>query len=382
MTNNPNDKPIRMPVFFDDAYCAPNIDFETIKKAAKIAEWITRTPELRESLELLDPTSRALALEEAIAAIERFVDPAYLAAIRTGEPHDVAASNGLGWDLALYDMVVHSTAGILSALHAVQKGEFAAASLSSGLHHASPSRGSGYCTVNSLAIAALVAASRKLRVVILDLDAHCGGGTNAYLRKFSDLSWCITHIDVSVNPFDRYNPQETGSWLELTDEDGYLQAVERALAQVEAADPDVVFYNAGVDIWPTVSPEIVRQRDQIVAAAIHRLGARCVIVLAGGYGNDEEIVPMHLNTLTAFADARQSGGDPSYWRPSLPGGRCTNCGGRIIPIIYGYPGGDMMDRYSRGEISLGGCVISIGQPRSECRSCGMSPRSFLYRDVD
>jgi len=104
-------------------------------------------------------------------------------------------------------MVVHSTAGILSALREVQAGEFVAASLSSGLHHATADRGAGYCTVNSLAIAALVAAREGQRVVILDLDAHCGGGTDAYLRKHPELAAPITHIDVSLNSFDRYTPQ-------------------------------------------------------------------------------------------------------------------------------------------------------------------------------
>jgi acetoin utilization deacetylase AcuC-like enzyme len=354
----------KVPVYANGKYSAPSIEFETIKKAVKIAEWIQRTPELRERLELRDPAIQPTVFDEAIVAIEHFVDPEYLAAIRDGEPHGLATSNGLGWDPALYDMVVNSTAGILSALRDVQKGDFAAASLSSGLHHASPSRGSGYCTVNSLAIAALVAASRGLRVVILDLDAHCGGGTNAYLRKFGELSRLISQIDLSVNSFDRYDPRETGSWLELAHEDSYLQALKRALDRVATADPDVVFYNAGVDIWPTVSPDIVCQRDRMVADELRELGTRCVIVMAGGYGKDEHIIPLHLATLTAFADHQAAS------KTSLI--RCADCGGKLLPVVYGYPSSTTMERYSRGEIRLGGCTLVSGQPTSKCRSCGRS----------
>jgi len=67
----------------------------------------------------------------------------------------------------------------------------------------------------------------------------------------------------------------------------------------------VVFYNAGVDIWPQVSPEIVRKRDAAVAKALTSISSvGCVVVMAGGYGADEDIVPLHLGTLEAFATAR------------------------------------------------------------------------------
>ena len=34
---------------------------------------------------------------------------------------------------------------------------------------------------------------------------------------------------------------------------------------------------------------------------------------------------------------------------------CPNCGDRVIPIAYGYPGEEMTAAAMRGEISLGGC---------------------------
>jgi acetoin utilization deacetylase AcuC-like enzyme len=307
---NPNATPrIGLPVFVNDFYSKPEIKFETIKKSAKLAEAIAASPRLSQLFNLCDPAERENALREAITEIEQYVDPAYLAAIRTGEPAGLASSNGLGWDPALYDMVVHSTSGILSALREVQLGRLVAASLSSGLHHASPSTGSGFCTVNSLAIAALVAAREGHRVVILDLDAHCGGGTDAYLQKHPELAYLITHIDVSLSSFDRYTPQGQNHSLEVTNEDVYLQAINHALAQLTEADPDVVFYNAGVDIWPEVAPEIVHQRDEYVATVLRRTKTPCVIVMAGGYGSDEQIIPLHLGTLTAFIDFQCHLGD-------------------------------------------------------------------------
>lgn len=50
---------------------------------------------------------------------------------------------------------------------------------------------------------------------------------------------------------------------------------------------------------------------------------------------------------------------------------CPRCGvGRVIPIVYGYPGPGMFEQARRGEISLGGCVIMPGQPHTtECPVC-------------
>jgi acetoin utilization deacetylase AcuC-like enzyme len=359
LTSSPR---IGLPVFVNEFYSKPDIEFETIKKSAKIAAAIAASPRLSQLLNLCDPAERENAVREAIIEIEQYVDPAYLAAIRTGKPAGLASSNGLGWDPALYDMVVHSTAGILSALREVQSGQLVAASLSSGLHHASPSTGSGFCTVNSLAIAALVAARKGQQVIILDLDAHCGGGTDAYLRKYPELAHLITHIDVSLSTFDRYTPTCERSHHEIANEDNYLDAVERALTKLKAERPDVVFYNAGVDIWPQVSPEIVRQRDRAVAAALNESSTPCVIVMAGGYGGDEEIVSLHLGTLTTHADVQSDS------RDSLS--RCTDCGGPILPIVYGYPDRDTWRLFEHGKIALGGCVVFAGQPTHKCPICG------------
>lgn len=53
------------------------------------------------------------------------------------------------------------------------------------------------------------------------------------------------------------------------------------------------------------------------------------------------------------------------------GTRCPRCGvGRVIPIVYGFPGSELIERARRGEVSLGGCVIMPGQPHiTECRVC-------------
>jgi len=41
---------------------------------------------------------------------------------------------------------------------------------------------------------------------------------------------------------------------------------------------------------------------------------------------------------------------------------CRLCGGRTIPIAYGFPGDDLFEAAERGEIVLGGCVLSGDDP--------------------
>ena len=37
---------------------------------------------------------------------------------------------------------------------------------------------------------------------------------------------------------------------------------------------------------------------------------------------------------------------------------CPECGSKMVRIVYGYPMGDLMERSMRGEVALGGCVVS------------------------
>jgi acetoin utilization deacetylase AcuC-like enzyme len=97
-------------------------------------------------------------------------------------------------------MVTSSNGGAVSAgLNALERG--VAGSLSSGLHHARRETGVGYCTFNGLVIAAREAlAAGASSVLILDFDAHCGGGTASLIAEDEHV-W---QVDVAVNSFDYY----------------------------------------------------------------------------------------------------------------------------------------------------------------------------------
>lgn len=50
---------------------------------------------------------------------------------------------------------------------------------------------------------------------------------------------------------------------------------------------------------------------------------------------------------------------------------CPRCGSTdTIPIAYGLPGPELMEAAERGEVAIGGCIVSGSQPTHECRGCG------------
>jgi hypothetical protein len=50
----------------------------------------------------------------------------------------------------------------------------------------------------------------------------------------------------------------------------------------------------------------------------------------------------------------------------------VHCGREMTPIIYGLPSFDMHERQSRGEMRLGGCMVSRFSPNWYCPTCDQS----------
>jgi hypothetical protein len=95
----------------------------------------------------------------------------------------------------------------------------AAGSLSSGLHHARRARGTGFCTFNGLALGARRAIGAGARsVLIIDLDAHCGGGTAELLADDP----AVAQVDLAVDAFDWYTERGRFSLHTILDAADYL----------------------------------------------------------------------------------------------------------------------------------------------------------------
>lgn len=285
-----------MNIYWNEDYCGSTTNFETLKKSVHISAVIQAHTKLSEWVKIIDPATIVGALPMAQSLLSDGLDANYLQALVTGRPRELAETNEFEWDGAMYPMILNSTAGIYCAIMDIVNGYDHACSLSSGLHHATRMGGKGWCTANSLAIGAIYAQQHFETPVVLDLDAHCGGGTNSYIQGTQ-----VKQVDLSTSSFDLYEDNDNSTVDICGNEDMYLSMVATSLKKLTALGPDIVFYNAGVDIYPFIDPDFVIQREQMVANRMRTLGVPTVIVVAGGYGKMEDIVPLHVGTICAFS---------------------------------------------------------------------------------
>ena len=295
-------RPVR--VLYSPDYALAAHSFETTRKARWIADSLTEDP--LPGVELVAP------VPVTEAEVTEVHDPTYVTAVRTGEPRALAESQGFTWDPGLWPMVLASNGGaVVAALTALKEGGVSG-SLSSGLHHASRARGKGFCTFNGLALAArAVVAAGASRVLILDLVAHCGGGTHSILG--SDPA--VWHVDVAVSGFDSYEPTP-GNTLDLVRAaDDYLPTITARLEELPSrvGSFDVCLYNAGMDPHedcPTgglagITREVIEQREQLVFEWCRQQDIPIAFVLAGGYTGPKldrrGLVDLHRLTLAVAA---------------------------------------------------------------------------------
>jgi len=292
-----------LPFFCSSLFNDTEVDYDTVRKAALIVDALRDHPV--PGVELRD------AVPVTATELELVHDPAYVAAVRDGDPGDLAESNGIGWDDGLFGAVCASTGGVRDAALWAWRNQRHAGAGSSGLHHAKYDRGDGFCTFNGLVVAARAAlADGARRVLIIDLDAHCGGGTASLIEHVDG----IEQIDVSVNTFDWYVGRPDAR-LWHTDGSRFLDVVREALDTVESPETiDLVLYNAGVDIHElaggvrNITNATIDDRDRMVFEWANRHQLPVAFVFAGGYSGFglelHDVIDLHQITIAAARDAQ------------------------------------------------------------------------------
>lgn len=278
------------------------LTFDTVVKA----EEVRRAIEDAIAAGRLEPVELVGARPVDRSDLCRIHDPAYVDAVLTGRPEGLAASNGIGWDPHLFAIAAGSAGAIRdAALHALATGGFVGA-LSAGLHHARRGRGNGYCTFNGLVVAAQAAVEAGARrVLILDVDAHCGGGTASLIDGMAG----VEQVDVSLIGFDTYT-SVPGCRLVMTDPEDYLATLADELDRiVDPAGIDLVIHNAGMDVHERaggltgMTTAVVASRERMVFAWAARHGLPVAWTLAGGYRSYEfdlaDVAALHLLTPAA-----------------------------------------------------------------------------------
>jgi acetoin utilization deacetylase AcuC-like enzyme len=285
-----------MKLYYSADYVAASDAFDTTRKSGWIVKSLRSKPV--SGVEIVAPVP--LTVDEISTVHER----QYVEAVRTGEPKNLAESQNFSWDPGLWTSVSASNGGALAAARTAMK-ERVAGSLSSGLHHAQHGSGAAFCTFNGLVIAAkMILAEGARSVLILDLDAHCGGGTH-WLIDGDDR---IRQIDVSVNGVDGYAPTGANTLNIVRVAGDYLDVIQARLSEIDSK-PDLCIYNAGMDPdercevggLPGIDAAILKRREDLVFDWAKSQGVPIAFVLAGGYSgatlSQDELVALHRLTI-------------------------------------------------------------------------------------
>lgn len=197
---------------------------------------------------------------------------------------------------------------LLAARHALECGIGLHAG--GGGHHAFRDHGEGYCALNDLAIAIkkLQTERKNFRAAVVDLDVHQGNGTASIFAGDPAV------FTFSMHQGDLYpDIKERGS-LDValkagTGDAEYYDLLRGNLRQVMDFRPDLVLYQAGVDVWEMdklgglkLTERGVLDRDTAVweTCLTHRVPV--VVTLGGGYGpTPKDTARLHGRTLALFA---------------------------------------------------------------------------------
>ena len=274
-------------LYYSPDYCAASHAFDTTRKASWIADSLRARPVA--GVRLVEP------IPVSVETLCETHSSEYVDAVRYGDPGSLACSQGFAWCERLFDSVAASTGGIVAAaIDAIASG--IAGSLSSGLHHARHEAGLGFCTFNGLVIAAREAIKAGCeRVLILDLDAHGGGGTESLISD----QVRILHLDIATDRFDLHE----GTVLVRNRED-YLPALFSELQGI-SQKPDLILYNAGMDVHEgdcgCLDNQSIAARESSVFQWASDNKIPIAYTMAGGYSQRPLLVGLHRATVRAAA---------------------------------------------------------------------------------
>ena len=200
-----------------------------------------------------------------------------------------------------YNAALASANCALSAAEAVTNGDRTAFALCRPPgHHAGKDYAGGYCFINNASVAANWLSSRG-KVALLDVDYHCGNGTQDIFYARSDVLTISIHADPNFEyPHFWGYANETGTGpgtgfhknfpLEKgTDDARYLSALEEALSLISSFDPAYLVVSAGMDIYandPLGTIKVTTEGIGEIGKRIESLGLANVVVMEGGYANE------------------------------------------------------------------------------------------------
>jgi len=267
------------------------------KPALVVASWLKLHPDME--IVSFDPATRH--------QLYQVHNPKYVDGVLNGR-----RQNGFGNKLKEVAGSLPYVCGSMmaAAVHAYLTKE-TAVSPTSGAHHACYDHGGGYCTFNSLVLAAVEAhKAGAMRIGIADLDNHGGNGVVDIIDVLR-----LHYIDYYSYGYDQTRPYDGNLFrthqpvgiIETKTNEQWL-SVFTVRMQDMARECDVILYNAGMDASENdplcggrgLSDLELENRDNIVFRAARQFGTPVAWALAGGYQSPvDKVVELHNITYKA-----------------------------------------------------------------------------------
>ncbi|MGH8433145.1 MAG: histone deacetylase family protein [Pseudomonas sp.] len=224
-------------------------------------------------------------------------DPAYIERFLSGElGREEQRRLGLPWSEALARRTVRAVGGSLLAAELALKHGLAC-HLAGGTHHAHYDHPAGFCIFNDLAVISryLLAAGRVSRVLIFDCDVHQGDGTARILAETPEAITVSLHCEKNFPARKADSDWDIPLPMGMGDAE-YLRVVDDALNYLlPLYQPDIVLYDAGVDVHQDDALGYLKLTDQGLAARDELVIRQClgrdipvVGLIGGGYDPDRE----------------------------------------------------------------------------------------------
>ena len=186
------------------------------------------------------------------------------------------------------------TAAIEAAQHALTGGTPAFSLLRPPGHHAMAETAMGFCYLNQIALAALVAQQRfgAAKVAIWDFDAHHGNGTEAIAHGRENLFFASVH---QYPGWPGSGTQDHGPHIRnwpvapRTPRVDHMAALRASLDAVVSFAPDLILVSAGFDAYardPITAMTLEREDFATLGRWLQETRRPAAAVLEGGYSED------------------------------------------------------------------------------------------------
>lgn len=289
---------VKLPIIFHNNYNVPkNLHPFGVKKYDNIAKLLMEKFNLKEQ-QFYTPekiSDADLLLVHTKEYLESLNSSQTIAQIAEN-PMISSMPNSLLQKEILDPMRLGTFGTILGAQLALEHGW--AINLSGGYHHAKRNLGGGFCYFSDIPLAIVKARAQnpKLKVLVVDLDAHQGNGVESYLED-----------DKQTFMFDVYGannyPHDTEVMKHITfnfpvlntmKDEEYLDLLKKEIPQaLNKIQPDLIIYNAGIDIYEndpigrmSISRNGIIERDFFLFSQARLRNIPILMVLSGGYSDE------------------------------------------------------------------------------------------------